>query len=89
MDGMEQFTHDSAYSLQGRFSVGDEMFEEASHIGIMCFGAQGRQKQGRTDMVISRLGEAGTLVHTCSGLEVARVQAGGLDPLLVGQPRGQ
>ncbi len=40
---MQQFTHDGAHALQRGFAVGDQMLEEALHIRVMRFSAQGRQ----------------------------------------------
>ena len=86
MNGMQQLAHDSAHSLQRCFPVGDQMLEEALHIWVMRFSAQGRQIQGTADIVIAGLGDAGTLVHAGTRLEVARIQPGRLDPLLMRQP---
>lgn len=58
MNRMQQFTHHGAYPLQRGFAVGDQMLEEALHVRVMRFGAQGRQIQGLADKAVAGLGDA-------------------------------
>ena len=89
VDSMQQFTHDSAHCLQRCFAVFDQMLKKALHVWVMFPGGQGRQIEGMADIAVAGFGNAGALVHAGSRLEVAGVQSCRLDPLLVGQPRGQ
>ena len=89
MNRMQQFTHDGAHPLHRCFAVGGQMYEEALHMRIMRFGAQGRHIQRLADIAVAGLGDARALVHAASRLEVARIKSGKLDPLLVSQPGWQ
>ena len=87
MDGMQQFVHDSADSLERFLPVIHEVLEIGFDIWVVLFGAQGRHVKGCPYMSVAGLGQTCLFVDAFAGIECAWVKACELYPFTIRKAR--
>src|SRR3972149_6224277 len=80
-DGVQELPHDGDEGLEFGFAFAEQMLIEGTQRGIVLHGNQSGHKEGGAQMAIAGLADAGFSPHGGAGGVLARIEAGGGDPL--------